>query len=65
MNEGKKSAFEEQAGDKRSSLVGEFWEFLSENKKWWLLPIIIVFLVFGLVLVLGSTPLGQFVYTLI
>jgi hypothetical protein len=35
-----------------------------ENKKWWLIPIIVVGVVFGLLLVLGSTGAAPFIYTL-
>ena len=29
-------------------LLGEFWDFLRFNKKWWLLPIVVVLLLIGL-----------------
>ncbi|HNY26075.1 MAG TPA: DUF5989 family protein [Candidatus Sumerlaeota bacterium] len=38
---------------RRRGVVGEFWDYLMQNKKWWMLPILILFLVFGLLLVLG------------
>lgn len=48
----------------RTNLVTEFWLFLKQNKKWWLIPILlIVLLLMGLVF-LSSTPVAPFVYTL-
>ena len=44
--------------------LGELWEFLKSNKKWWLVPIIVVFLILGLLLLLSSTGIAPFIYTL-
>ena len=49
--------------------VGEFvmelWAFLKERKKFWLLPIIIVLVLFGTLLVLTQgSALAPFIYTL-
>jgi hypothetical protein len=52
------------AGKKRESLVGEFWVFLKQNKKWWLLPILAVMLLLGLLVFLGGSGAAPFVYTL-
>ena len=42
------SDFEKAAADSQSeNLVSEFWAFLAQNKKWWLLPIVIVMLLLG------------------
>ena len=47
------------------SFLKEFIEFLSVRKKYWLLPIIIVLVVFGGLIVLsqGST-VAPFIYTI-
>lgn len=43
----------------------ELWQFLSERKKWWLLPIILLLVFLGfLIAVTGSSALGPFIYTL-
>ena len=43
----------------------EFFEFLKERKKYWLLPIIIVLFLFGSLIVLSQgTSLGPFIYTI-
>jgi hypothetical protein len=49
---------------KRRVLV-EFWQFLREEKKYWLMPIVIVFVLFGLLIVFGqSSAVAPFIYTL-
>jgi drug/metabolite transporter superfamily protein YnfA len=43
----------------------EFWQFLKERKKWWLLPMIVVLLLVGLLITLTSgTAVAPFIYTL-
>jgi hypothetical protein len=43
----------------------EFWQFLREEKKYWLMPIVIVFVLFGLLIVFGQTSaVAPFIYTL-
>jgi uncharacterized protein DUF5989 len=47
------------------SLLRELWEFLRVRKKFWLLPIILVMLLFGtLLLVAESSAVAPFIYTL-
>lgn len=46
-------------------LLKEFWLFLCERKKFWLLPIIITMLLLGLVMVFAQgTAVAPFIYTL-
>ena len=45
-------------------IVGEFWDFLKENKKWWLAPIVISVLGLGALVLLGGTAAAPFIYTL-
>ncbi len=48
------------------SLIKDIWEFLNERKKWWLLPMILVFLLFGILIVFstGGSAVAPFIYTL-
>ena len=59
-----KPTFENSAGEKPPSLGREIVDMLKHNKKWWMIPIIIVLLLFGVLLVLGSTGAAPFIYTL-
>jgi len=64
-NESQNDDFAAQAsGEHRSSLVGEFTDFLKENKKWWLAPIVVAILGLGLLVLLGGTAAAPFIYTL-
>ena len=59
------SEFERAAADHQGeSLLSEFWAFLKQNKKWWLLPIMIVMLLLGMLIFLSSTAAAPFIYTL-
>ncbi len=45
-------------------LLAEFWDFLKHNKKWWLLPILVMILGMSALVVLGSSSVAPFIYTL-
>ncbi|MFN0019140.1 MAG: DUF5989 family protein [Pirellulaceae bacterium] len=57
-------SFEQAAEEGRRSLTSELVSFVLENKKWWLIPILLVFLTLGTIMVLGSGGLAPFIYTL-
>jgi len=59
-----KAAFEQASNEQSASLVGEFIDFLKYNKKWWLLPIIVVLLGVGGLVLLSGTAAAPFIYTL-
>jgi len=47
------------------SFLGDLWGFLKVRKKFWLLPLILVLLLFGALIVLTSgTAIAPFIYTL-
>ena len=48
----------------QSSFAGEFWYFLRNNKKWWLLPIVTILVLFGVLVLLSGTAAAPFIYTL-
>ena len=46
-------------------IAGELLSFIWGRKMWWMLPLVVVLLFFGLVIVVGSaTGVGPFIYTL-
>ena len=56
---------EEVAGETRTGLASEFLGYMREYAKWWLTPIIIVFLGVAALLVFGgSTGTLPFIYAL-
>jgi hypothetical protein len=50
--------------EERVSLAAEFWDFIKHNKKYWLLPIIIVILGLGVLVLLSGSAAAPFIYTL-
>jgi hypothetical protein len=65
MSEQPQSEFEQAAAQSPSeSLLAELWGFLKNNKKWWLLPIVAVLLLFGVLVLLSGTAVAPFIYTL-
>jgi len=61
---GAKKTFEQASSEKQESLGSEILQMLRHNKKWWLIPILVVLLLFGVLLLLGSTGAAPFIYTL-
>jgi hypothetical protein len=56
--------FEAQVEGERASLGREFLDFLMENKKWWLAPIVISVLLLGALVFFGGSAAAPFIYTL-
>ena len=49
----------------KARVLVELWQLLREQKKYWLIPIVVLMVLFGLVLIAAqSTPMAPFVYTL-
>jgi len=47
------------------SFLIEFWDFLKVRKKYWLLPILIVLVLFGALIILTQgTAIAPFIYTI-
>jgi hypothetical protein len=65
MSEQKRSEFEQAASEQQSGgFVRELWGFMKENKKWWLLPLIVTLLIFAALIFLSGTGIAPFIYTL-
>lgn len=47
------------------SFLKEFWEFLRFRKKYWLIPIIVILVLFGMLIALTKgSALAPFIYAL-
>jgi hypothetical protein len=47
------------------SFVAELWEFLRARKKFWLMPIVIMMVIFGgLIILTKGSAVAPFIYTL-
>ncbi|MDB6109080.1 MAG: hypothetical protein JWR69_830 [Pedosphaera sp.] len=64
MSDYKPNSFEEANQSGQTSLVGEFIQLLKHNKKYWLIPLLLVLLGLGTRIILGSTAAAPFIYTL-
>jgi hypothetical protein len=66
MSERKENEFERAAAEQgRGGLFRDLWGFMKQNKKWWLLPLLLTLLLFGLLILLSSgSGLTPFIYTL-
>ncbi len=50
---------------RKTRVVGELFHFLWEQKLWWMIPMIVLLVLFAALLIFAqSTPLAPFVYTL-
>ena len=56
--------FERKAGQRDSGPVRSLFGFMRENKKWWLLPIVISLLFLWILVVVGGSSLAPFIYAL-
>jgi hypothetical protein len=46
-------------------IIADYFAFLKQNKKWWLMPVVIMLLLLGLFIVLSQgSALAPFIYTL-
>ena len=56
---------EREAHMSKGRVLSEFLQFLKQEKKYWLVPIVIVFVLFGLLIVFSqSSAVAPFIYTL-
>ena len=47
------------------SFLKEFWEFLKIRKKYWLVPILLILVLFGGLIILSQgTAVAPFIYTI-
>jgi Family of unknown function (DUF5989) len=64
MKKDKRTEFEKSGAEKETGLFGEFIGMMKENKKYWLIPLILILILFGVLTILASTSLAPFIYTL-
>jgi Family of unknown function (DUF5989) len=56
--------FQRLAESPPPGMLREFWDFLRENRAWWLTPIIVVLLAISVLVILGATGAAPLIYTL-
>lgn len=64
MSDDKKNSFEQDGQPAATSLLGEIVQMLKQNRKYWLIPIIVFLIFLGILVILGGTAAAPFIYTL-
>lgn len=65
MNTEPLNSFEQAAANQVSgNIVREFWDFLCQNKKWWLLPLLLIVVFLSVLTIMASSPAAPFIYSL-
>jgi len=65
MTEPDQTTFEKAASETRDvGLLTELLGFLKTTKKWWLLPIVLVIVMFSVLIFLSGTGIAPLIYTL-
>jgi hypothetical protein len=59
-----KSQLDQLTDIPQPSLLAELFDFLKYNKKWWLLPILVMLGLFGVLMALAATGAAPFIYTM-
>ena len=59
-----RQSLEDISVEPQLSLMQEFWLFIRQEKKWWLVPIMLVLGTLGLLAMLVQTGAAPFIYTL-
>ena len=49
--------------EKSLSLLGEFATFLRQHKAWWLVPLVVVAVLFAVLILVSGTATAPFIYT--
>ena len=63
-NPSEKNEFAAASEGQNDSIVSEFIRFLRTNKKYWMIPILLVLLFLGALILLGGTSAAPFIYSL-
>ena len=62
--DGRRAELDALGEERPPGLLAELWEFMATNRKWWLMPIVLMLLLVGGLIVVSGTPAGAFIYTL-
>ncbi len=63
-NDANEPTLDRLADSPQPGLAAELLDFLKNNKKWWLLPILLMLGLLGTLMALATTGAAPFIYTL-
>ena len=64
MKDDSPHSFDAADKKKQASLLSEALQFFCQNKKYWLIPILLLLLVLGALVIFGGTAAAPFIYSL-
>jgi hypothetical protein len=64
MGHSDSESFEQAGHHRREGLLREFALFVRHNRKFWLIPLLLVLLTMSGIIMLGGTAAAPFIYTL-
>lgn len=64
MSDSTRQRFRDAGEWQEAGLLRAMFQMLGQNKKYWMIPIVIVLLVFGLLMALGATAAAPLIYQL-
>ena len=51
--------------EKNRNIIIDIWDFMKENKAWWLTPIVVMLVLIGVLIFVGqSSTVSPFIYSL-
>jgi hypothetical protein len=53
-----------KAAQRRTGFLSDYWQFLRRERKWWMLPVLVVLFLAGGVIVLAGTAGAPLLYAL-
>lgn len=59
-----KRSIDEIENQRSRGILREFWDFVRENKKYWLLPLVFTLLLLGSLILVAGSSAAPFIYTL-
>lgn len=63
-NDHEADVFASAGAEARGSFFADYLHFLKRTRKWWLVPLIVILLLFGGLFILASTGGAPFIYAL-
>jgi hypothetical protein len=64
MSDKNQNRFEAAGRGKQSGILSEVFQMLRHNKKYWLIPLLLILLALGALVLLGGTAAAPFIYSL-
>ena len=56
--------FAHAAEQSSAGMLAEFWAFLRHHRSWWMVPILVTLLAFGVLVMASGSAAAPFIYTL-